>query len=295
MVLTKGYRVWRKLKPRSALLECRDVTDGSLLFELDNVAALCEYVRSWQTIQTPPPPSLSHTCSSYGDRPCSLKVHRERASVRVSWGSASQRGDYEPQLHGVCHRVSVCRQGAGRRSVPHHPSHPPSPELQSQPRTSSRSRQAVGVRTVLLFPPQHRAVWPPVARANTWRWKRTEALLLVSFFLGGHWRLLTGIVIWSHPPQEQSNVPISGAIRHRLQEMAVSHHMRRSPDTHGVRRGQTGEGLPLLEAELRKSWHQVSPRCAPASTGLQFCTKHTGFTLEGSMMKDMWPTLLRLS
>lgn len=46
MVLTKGYRVWRKLKPRSALLECRDVTDGSLLFELDNVAALCEYVRS---------------------------------------------------------------------------------------------------------------------------------------------------------------------------------------------------------------------------------------------------------
>ena len=43
MVLTKGHRVWRQLKPRSALLEWKDVTDGALLFESDNVAALCEF------------------------------------------------------------------------------------------------------------------------------------------------------------------------------------------------------------------------------------------------------------
>ena len=46
MVLTKGHRVWRKLKPRSALLECKDVTDGALLFESDSVATLCEHVDS---------------------------------------------------------------------------------------------------------------------------------------------------------------------------------------------------------------------------------------------------------
>lgn len=42
MVLRKSCRVWRKYRPRSLILESRDVTDHALLFESDVVASLSE-------------------------------------------------------------------------------------------------------------------------------------------------------------------------------------------------------------------------------------------------------------
>lgn len=40
MVLRKSCRVWRKLKPRSVLLESKEVSDHVLLFESDVIALL---------------------------------------------------------------------------------------------------------------------------------------------------------------------------------------------------------------------------------------------------------------
>ena len=42
MVLKKSFRVWRKQRPRSVLLESKDVPDEALLFEADSVARLCK-------------------------------------------------------------------------------------------------------------------------------------------------------------------------------------------------------------------------------------------------------------
>ena len=43
MVLSKSYRVWRKYRPRSVLLESRDVPDHVLLFESDVIASLSKH------------------------------------------------------------------------------------------------------------------------------------------------------------------------------------------------------------------------------------------------------------
>lgn len=40
MVLTKCCRVWRKYKPRSILLESKEIPDHALLFESDVIAIL---------------------------------------------------------------------------------------------------------------------------------------------------------------------------------------------------------------------------------------------------------------
>lgn len=42
MVLRKSCRVWRKYRPRSVLLESKDVPDQVLLFESDVIASLSE-------------------------------------------------------------------------------------------------------------------------------------------------------------------------------------------------------------------------------------------------------------
>ncbi len=42
MVLTKTIRVWRKYKPRSVLVESKEIPDEALLFESNTVAVLCE-------------------------------------------------------------------------------------------------------------------------------------------------------------------------------------------------------------------------------------------------------------
>ena len=44
MVLSKSFRVWRKYKPRSVLLESRDVPDHVLLFESDVIASLSKQI-----------------------------------------------------------------------------------------------------------------------------------------------------------------------------------------------------------------------------------------------------------
>ena len=40
MVLRKSCRVWRKYRPRSVLLESKDIPDHVLLFESDVIASL---------------------------------------------------------------------------------------------------------------------------------------------------------------------------------------------------------------------------------------------------------------
>lgn len=42
MVLTKTVRVWRKYRPRSVLVESKEVPDEALLFESNTVAVLCK-------------------------------------------------------------------------------------------------------------------------------------------------------------------------------------------------------------------------------------------------------------
>lgn len=42
MVLRKSCRIWRKYRPRSVLLESREVPDHVLLFESDVIASLSE-------------------------------------------------------------------------------------------------------------------------------------------------------------------------------------------------------------------------------------------------------------
>lgn len=41
-MLRKSFRVWRKSRPRSVLLESKEVPDEALLFEADAIAILCE-------------------------------------------------------------------------------------------------------------------------------------------------------------------------------------------------------------------------------------------------------------
>ena len=43
MVLKKSFRVLRKYKPRSVLLESREIDDEALLFESNTIATLCEW------------------------------------------------------------------------------------------------------------------------------------------------------------------------------------------------------------------------------------------------------------
>ena len=47
MVLTKCCRVWRKYKPRSILLESKEVPDHALLFESDIIAILGEFMSAF--------------------------------------------------------------------------------------------------------------------------------------------------------------------------------------------------------------------------------------------------------
>lgn len=41
MVLSKSFRVWRKYRPRSVLLESKDNPEEALLFESNAIAILC--------------------------------------------------------------------------------------------------------------------------------------------------------------------------------------------------------------------------------------------------------------
>ena len=43
MVLTKSIRVWRKYRPRSVLMESKELLDQALLFESNAIAILCEW------------------------------------------------------------------------------------------------------------------------------------------------------------------------------------------------------------------------------------------------------------
>ena len=42
MVLSKSFRVWRKYRPRSVLLESKENPEEALLFESDTIAILCK-------------------------------------------------------------------------------------------------------------------------------------------------------------------------------------------------------------------------------------------------------------
>ena len=42
MLLRKSFRVWRKYKPRSVLMESREIPDQALLFEARAIAILCK-------------------------------------------------------------------------------------------------------------------------------------------------------------------------------------------------------------------------------------------------------------
>ena len=44
MLLRKSFRVWRKYKPRSVLMESREISDEALLFEAHSIAILCKLV-----------------------------------------------------------------------------------------------------------------------------------------------------------------------------------------------------------------------------------------------------------
>lgn len=42
MVLKKSFRVWRKYRPRSVLLETKEIPEEALLLESDAIATICE-------------------------------------------------------------------------------------------------------------------------------------------------------------------------------------------------------------------------------------------------------------
>lgn len=46
MVLKKSVRVWQKYRPRSVMLESKDVPEEALLFESEAIAILCEFQQS---------------------------------------------------------------------------------------------------------------------------------------------------------------------------------------------------------------------------------------------------------
>ena len=50
MLLRKSFRVWRKYKPRSVLMESREIPDQALLFEARAIAILCKYQTKFSRI-----------------------------------------------------------------------------------------------------------------------------------------------------------------------------------------------------------------------------------------------------
>ncbi len=49
MVLKKSFRVWRKYRPRSVLLETKEIPEEALLLESDAIATLCELATNTNT------------------------------------------------------------------------------------------------------------------------------------------------------------------------------------------------------------------------------------------------------
>ena len=70
MVLSKSFRVWRKYRPRSVLLETKENPEEALLFETNAIAILCKTrvrrmgvahcVNDWRIVSQAGPNQLHH-------------------------------------------------------------------------------------------------------------------------------------------------------------------------------------------------------------------------------------------